>query len=140
MSISNRDKYPVDWEDTIRPAALKRSNYRCVDCGAKHRSKGYRDARKVFIECDTFQLTWAKANNKKIITIYLQISHDDNNVNNNTDLNLRARCPRCHFKHDAVFNKLRKLAKIHLNVPGNTCALAIDLLKAAVHVPKTKNF
>lgn len=94
------NEYAPDWRDTIRPAILKRDQYRCKHCGVKHRAKGYYDNSGYFIECDEFMIEWAKRNNIKPFTMYLQVAHLDQNKQNNDDKNLLSLCPRCHGKYD----------------------------------------
>lgn len=97
----NYKLYPADWNDVIRPAILKRDNYKCKSCFAGQRAQGYRDSKKRFVECDQFMLIWAKANGKKIITIHLSIAHLDQDITNNDPSNLAAFCQQCHNRHDA---------------------------------------
>ena len=110
--MKNAKNYPPDWKDVIRPAILKRDLYVCTMCPTRHRTTGYYDSRKNFIACDEFMLAWAKAQGKKVFTIYLQVIHLDHNPANCDNFNLASACPRCHLRYDRQYNiALRKLAK-----------------------------
>jgi len=110
--MNNKHRYPVEWYDILRPEALKRASYKCSNCGVKHRSIGYRDTFKAFIECDEFMVAWAIKQGFKIVKIFLQISHDNNDVTDNRPCNLIARCARCHLIHDKKFNTIRRNSSI----------------------------
>lgn len=97
----NYKLYPPDWFDVIRPAVLRRDNYKCKFCGASQRSQGYRDSRGKFVECDEFMRVWAKSTGRKIITIYLSVAHLDHDVSNSSLENLASVCQQCHNRHDA---------------------------------------
>lgn len=106
--MQNRNNYAPEWFDTIRPAILKRDNYKCQKCFVKHRSKGYYDSHGNFVECDQFMLDWAKRNQLKPITIYLHVAHLDQNPANNSESNLKSLCPRCHLNFDRPFNLIKR--------------------------------
>ena len=103
--------YTEDWQDTIRPAILKRDNYKCKSCKVKHRSRGYYDSKGQFVECDEHMISYASKMNIKLIRIILQVHHKNQNKKDNSDSNLITLCPRCHFKADADFNQLKKKLK-----------------------------
>jgi len=104
----NYKLYPPDWFDVIRPAILRRDNYKCVKCGVRQRAVGYRDSKKKFVECDLFMQKWATANNRKLITIHLAIMHLDHDVSNNASINLMSGCQQCHNRHDAKSRAFRR--------------------------------
>lgn len=109
--MKNKTNYPVNWNDTIRPAILKRDNYKCVTCGVKHRSTGYY-LGETFNTCsDDFELDFAKRMNYKVTKIHLQIAHMDQNPSNNDYSNLQAMCPKHHLSYDNQFNKIKRLMK-----------------------------
>ena len=103
--------YTEDWSDTIRPAILKRDNYKCRLCKVKHRSRGYYDSSGKFIECDEHMISYASKMNIKLIRIILQVHHKNCNKGDNRDINLISLCPKCHFKADKEFNQLKKKLK-----------------------------
>lgn len=109
--MKNRRKYSPDWLDTIRPGILKRDNYKCVTCGVRHRAIGYYDPQGLFVEADPFIQLWALRQGLKVMTIYLQIIHRDQNPANNNWDNLSAMCPKDHFRFDNAHNTLKRLAK-----------------------------
>lgn len=109
--MKNRDKYPADWFDTIRPAILRRDNYKCQNCFVKHRGTYYIDDGNKYVEADDFVQEWAKREGYKLVKIHLQVAHLDQDTTNNDERNLKALCPRCHMKTDNAVNALKRLAK-----------------------------
>lgn len=106
--MKNKHLYPVEWSDTIRPAILKRDNYRCQICGVAHRAVGYYEKDKTFIVCDSFQQQWAVHNGYKIQTLHLQIAHLNHIKSDCNPDNLKAYCPRCHLNYDREFNNIKR--------------------------------
>ncbi len=109
--MRNKEQYPVNWKDMIRPLALKRDNYKCKKCKVAHRSVGYYDFKKTFVDCDEFMQAHAVKIGMKLITIYLNVHHRDGNPNNNEESNLISYCPSCHFKQERELRKLKRLIK-----------------------------
>lgn len=109
--MKNKHRYPLNWNDTIRPDILRRDNYRCQNCRILHRTKGYYDKQKNFIEADKFIKDFAQKHGFKIQTIHLQIAHIDQNPNNNEYTNLKALCPKCHLTLDNQYNKIKRLQR-----------------------------
>jgi len=107
--MRNRNHYPDEWFDVIRPDILKRDNYKCTKCGLRHKSTGYYDKRKVFVVVDEFTEKWARVHGFKIQKISLQIMHIDQNKGNNDYKNLASGCPKCHLNFDREFNKVKRL-------------------------------
>jgi len=93
-------QYHNDWRDIIRPAILKRDNYRCKNCGIRHKVRAYRMTNSKYMEVDGFTEQWAMDNGKKVITVYLQIAHIDHDKRNNAPENLISYCAICHGKFD----------------------------------------
>jgi predicted patatin/cPLA2 family phospholipase len=106
--MKNKQNYPENWTDEIRPKILKRDNFKCQKCQIKHRSIGYYNDKKQFIEADNFIKTWANIHNYKIIKIHLQVAHLDQNTLNNEDNNLLTMCPKCHLNYDRANNIVRR--------------------------------
>lgn len=109
--MRNKKNYPVNWHDTIRPAALMRANYKCSKCKIKHRSKGYYDYAKRWVECDNFMLMYADKLNFKTMEIVLQVHHKDGNPQNNADSNLQVLCTRCHLEIERELNIMKRKLK-----------------------------
>jgi ribosomal protein L44E len=109
--MRNKEQYPAEWKDMIRPLALKRDGYKCTKCKVAHRSVGYYDMKKVFVECDEFMRNRAAAIGMKLITIYLNVHHIDGNPGNNEEKNLRSYCAKCHFKQERELRKLKRIIK-----------------------------
>jgi hypothetical protein len=107
--MKNKTNYPENWQDEIRPKILKRDHFKCQKCFIKHRSIGYYNHKKQFIEADQFIKTWANIHNYKIIKIHLQVAHLDQNTLNNEDNNLLTMCPKCHLNFDRKYNTLKRM-------------------------------
>jgi len=101
--------YAPDWRDTIRPAILKRDDYKCRHCGIQHRSIVYKKTNGGYQVLDEFTKEWAKANNKKVFTLFLQVAHLDHNKQKNDPLNLLTLCPYHHAKYDEEQKKLSRI-------------------------------
>lgn len=123
--MKNRHRYSAGWFDTIRPAVLRRDNYKCTVCNATQRSQGYYDAHEQFIICDPLMIRWAAKQKIKIRTIYLQVAHLDQDPSNDSLANLKTFCPRHHLNYDRAFNAARRLAK---RSPVNGSALGLSYL------------
>lgn len=106
-----RQEYAPEWFDIIRPQILARDNYTCSDCGIRHRSRVYKSSRGSYVVVDEFTEAWARANGKKVFTIYLNVAHLDQNKQNNNPSNLLSKCPRCHARFDANFRQFNRNLK-----------------------------
>lgn len=106
--MKNPQNYHQDWREKIRPAILRRDNYKCTDCGATNHSTGYYDARDNYVQCDEFMQAWALKQGIRLRVVHLQVAHLDQDTNNNDESNLSTKCPRHHFKHDREFNRLKR--------------------------------
>lgn len=113
--MKNKHRYPENWSDVIRPAILKRDNFKCDGCGVKHRSTGYYDFSGKFIECDEFMVKWAKEKGFKVQKIFLQIAHLDQDPSNCSEDNLKSKCPKCHLNFDRAFNNIKRLQRKRTN-------------------------
>lgn len=107
--MRNKNLYPINWVDEIRPAVLSRDNYKCTECKIKHRTRGYYNRQGVFIEADKFIEDFAKRNGFKVNTIHLQVAHIDQNPSNNSMDNLKTMCPHCHLNFDRSHNIAKRL-------------------------------
>ena len=90
--------YTEDWADTIRPAILKRDNYKCKICKVKHRSRGYYDSKGKFIECDEHMISYASRMNIKLIRIILQVHHKNCNKKDSNNKEFFRRKSHCKIK------------------------------------------
>ena len=108
--MKNKDAYPVDWNDTIRPHILKKFAYKCAACKIPHRSHYYMRGKIVVRLEDNFMLAWAQENGLKVKQVFLNICHKDHDPSNNEERNLIAWCPRCHAAHDNEIRKIKRKA------------------------------
>lgn len=102
-------QYHPDWRDIIRPAILKRDNYKCQHCGVRHKIRCYKDTQGKYIECDTFMEEWAKSTNRRVFTLYLQVAHKDHNKSNNDPNNLITLCPVHHARYDSEHKRFARI-------------------------------
>jgi 5-methylcytosine-specific restriction endonuclease McrA len=110
MPINYKD-YPDNWKEEIRPAILKRENYRCKFCGVRHKAYGIRDEKGQFIELDKTDKDAVIKSGKKFIRVILTIAHLDHNIQNNDFSNLAALCQKCHNNYDKEY----RIAKRRIN-------------------------
>lgn len=106
-----KSDYSENWKDEIRPAILKRDSYKCQVCHIRHRSIGYYNLNKVFVDCDNFMVDYCNRNSIKVIKIFLQVHHKDGNKLNNDPVNLQTLCNRCHLATERELNKLKRLTR-----------------------------
>jgi hypothetical protein len=102
-------KYSPDWKDIIRPAILRRDNYKCQVCSVQHKIKVYKTTSGKYVQCDEFIEKWAVAQNKKVFTLHLQVAHLDHNKQNNDPSNLLTLCPIHHAKYDSEHKKFSRI-------------------------------
>lgn len=105
----NYNDYHEDWKDIIRPAVLKRDNYKCRNCHIPNKQRVYKDSKGNYVYVDDFIEQWAKAQGIKVFKIYLHIAHLDQNKSNNHMSNLLTLCPRCHSSYDKSSKAIRKI-------------------------------
>lgn len=116
----NYKEYHNDWRDIIRPEILKRDQYKCRICGIRHKATVYKNTSGAYVELDEFTKEWARAHQKKVFTLYLQVAHIDHNKDNNEPSNLMSLCPIHHAKFDADHKRfLRKTYRAKTNVSTN---------------------
>lgn len=112
--MRNKNRYPENWLDTVRPSILKRDGYKCRECGIPHRSYVVKNQDKTYSEISQLQMVQFREQGKQAFRIYLQIAHLDNNPANIKESNLISLCPPCHLKLDSPFKQLlRKANKIN---------------------------
>lgn len=110
--MNNREQYPENWNDTIRPKILARDNYKCQGCGVKHRSYIYIDQNEKVIVVDAKESKELREGGYRSYRVYLQVAHKDNNKQNNESGNLISQCGRCHYKRDKVYKQLMRIANL----------------------------
>jgi 5-methylcytosine-specific restriction endonuclease McrA len=108
MKIKGK-QYPLNWRDVIRPAVLKRADYKCEICKAPNHTHIRRLQQNLWIEADEFDLIQRQKGDKAVQYIILSISHSNHDINNNELSNLRALCQRCHLNHDRAYHIMQKL-------------------------------
>jgi len=103
-------QYPKDWK-AIRQRILERAGHCCENCRVPNHVWIMRDLngdwcdsedamdQMNYMPYDEFCKIWG---DKQVpIKIVLTISHQDHDITNNTDENLKALCQRCHLSYDA---------------------------------------
>ena len=106
----NRKRYPPNWREISNRIRFERAGGRCEQCGAQHKSMGYRESDGTyvmevtpegeFVGDGSMCMADGDEIKTKSITIILTTSHIDHNPENNDDSNLLALCQRCHLRHD----------------------------------------
>lgn len=112
-----KEYYPVNWLTTIRPAVLKKANYRCQNCGVVNHSMGFREDNGEFIELDQVTSIYAAIHKKKVLKIHLTVSHQDHDTYNNSPSNLKALCQKCHLQHDKELHSISRKARKSTSLP-----------------------
>lgn len=108
--MRNKKEYSEEWVDTIRPAILKRDNYRCSVCGVKHRSYVLVNQDGNYSIIDKGEHDEYKKYGAKCYRIFLQVAHLNHDKENNKEENLRAMCPRCHHRYDMNYKSIMRLS------------------------------
>lgn len=108
--MNNRQRYPENWSDEIRPSILKRDNYRCQRCNVKHRQYIFIDQNNKRIVVDRQEHEELKREGLKTFRIYLQVAHLNHNPQDNDPSNLLSLCPTCHHENDKEHKRLMKLS------------------------------
>lgn len=109
--MQNKNQYPENWADQIRPSILTRDGYRCTTCGVKHRQRQASSIANVWFNIATNEMEWYVSNGFKVKTIYLQVAHIDNNKSNCDPSNLIVKCPIHHLQMDSRYKSLMRIAK-----------------------------
>lgn len=108
--MRNKSKYGEDWQDKIRPAILKRDEYKCRKCGVAHRSYVVKNQDNTYSEITLAQHVVFREEGKKTFRIYLQVAHLDNNTANMDHSNLLSLCAPCHLSNDLEYKQLMRKA------------------------------
>lgn len=112
-------KYPSNWFDEIRPAALAKAKWKCERCNVGSNAIGYRDSSGRFVEADQHVQRWCELNGIKVIRIVLSVCHLDHDIENNEVVNLCVMCQKCHVNHDKQKHVLTR--KIKASIRRNSC-------------------
>lgn len=106
--MRNREQYPSEWYDTIRPKILMRDKYKCTQCGIKHRQWIAKKKTGEIIKIDSDEITDYDKNTYKIYRIYLHVCHRDNNKQNIEENNLITLCVTHHARLDGSYKALMR--------------------------------
>lgn len=119
----NRARYPADWPK-ISLAAKQRAGWRCVECGVRHLSWGYREADGTFVELPQrplreaghrkppFRLRCDDGRVLDVIEIVLTTAHHpDPDPANCAPENLKVWCQLHHNRADAAMRLANRLAR-----------------------------
>lgn len=107
--MRNKEAYPDNWTDEIRPRILARDKYKCTRCGIKHRVYVLIDEQKNYNLIDAAECEEYKAYGANCYRIFLQVAHINHDKSNNEDSNLATMCPRCHHRYDLQHKKVIRL-------------------------------
>lgn len=108
--MNNKNLYPENWLDEIRPAILRRDSFRCQTCRIKHRSYIFIDQSNKVIVIDRAECEELKAEGQRAYRVFLQVAHKDNVKSNCSDANLITLCPRCHHNRDKAYKALLRIS------------------------------
>jgi len=106
--MRNKNQYPENWNDTIRPRILKRDKFQCQHCDIKHRQYVLIDQQNKVVKIEPDEHRELKEAGMNTYRVYLQVAHLDNDKNNCSDENLLSLCPRCHLRNDKKFKTMSK--------------------------------
>lgn len=108
--MRNKEDYPENWTDEIRPRILKRDGYKCTKCGVRHRVYVLIDSDRNYNIIDARECEEYKKYGANCYRIFLQVAHLNSDKSDNGDSNLAAMCPRCHHRYDLAHKKVMRLA------------------------------
>lgn len=110
--MRNKALYAENWNDEIRPAILKRDEYKCKHCRIKHREYVHIDQNKKRIVITKVEHEELKIEGSNTYRIYLQVAHIDHNKSNNNPSNLISLCNLCHYKNDLQHKRVMRIANV----------------------------
>ncbi len=110
--MRNKEHYPDNWTDEIRPRILIRDGYKCTVCNIKHRVYVFIDSADKRIVVDKKEHEDLKSEGYRTYRIYLQVAHKNNIKSDCSDGNLISLCNLCHYKRDKVWKNLLRLASL----------------------------
>ena len=115
--MRNKNQYPENWTDEIRPTILKRDNYKCTSCGVKHRQYVATKKPDKYMFIDPDEVTDFLNNGWKVVRTFLQVAHIDQTPSNCDPDNLKTLCPRCHFVFDKRYNLVKRIGDLVKPLP-----------------------
>jgi|SRR5882724_752531 len=110
--MRNKSEYPINWNDEIRPAILKRDNFKCCLCGIKHRTYIFIDQSGKVIVVDKKEHEELQREGLRTYRVYLQVSHRNHIKKDCSDSNLWALCNRCHYLYDKQHRTLMRIGQL----------------------------
>ena len=108
--MQNKNEYPENWADQIRPSILTRDGYKCTTCGVKHRQRQASKNGKEWFDINKSELEFYINEGYKTKTIYLQVAHINNIKSDCRPENLISKCPIHHLQMDARYKALARIA------------------------------
>jgi 5-methylcytosine-specific restriction endonuclease McrA len=104
--MRNRREYPDNWNDEIRPKILQRDQYKCTDCGIRHRQWVAKRLREKIIKIESNEKEDYRGFGYKVYMIRLHVCHINNNKKDTREVNLKSLCVSCHAKMDSNYKAL----------------------------------
>lgn len=98
----------IEYSKVVRPAILKRDNYMCKFCNIRNGARVYDNSGRDYVECDEFIEEWAKANNKKVYSVGLEVVKIDESINGFAPSNLISLCKKCRNKKSKIYLQERR--------------------------------
>ena len=108
--MRNKHRYSEDWADSIRPAILKRDNYKCQHCNIKHKQWVYITPNGEWVKVEASETNENVKIEGRFYKVFLQVAHKDNNPGNNNPQNLISLCSKCHLAMDKAHRSLVRLS------------------------------
>lgn len=107
--MNNKNLYPENWTDEIRPRILARDKFKCTSCGIKHRQHIFIDQNNKVIRITGVECRELSEQGMRAYKVYLQVCHKNNIKSDCSDENLIAKCPRCHYLLDKEYKRLLRI-------------------------------
>jgi 5-methylcytosine-specific restriction endonuclease McrA len=112
--MRNKDQYPDNWYDEIRPRILARDKYKCQQCGIKHRQWVATKKNEGVTKIESNEQEDYRLEGFTVYMIKLHVCHKNNVKSDLSDNNLISKCVSCHAKMDGNYKALiRKGNKIN---------------------------
>ncbi len=108
--MNNRNEYPENWDDEIRPAILKRDGYKCTTCGVAHRQRQVLGDDNKWVNILKSERAWYDDRGYTTRVVFLQVCHIDNIKEHCEPSNLITKCPQHHALMDAAWKRVIKMS------------------------------
>ena len=108
--MKNKERYPENWADEIRPAALKKAGFKCSKCKISHKQAVVVNFGGIVQKIDRDELVEFIEDGKKAYMIYLQVHHINGNPSDNSEENLKVLCPPCHLREERQKAAITRIA------------------------------